>query len=265
MTDLRKHPLPYRSGNVTWEQLDVVMREILARQDARNPRNDFAGAFVAHANGSATIGDVASVTSQKTLPIVNTGNRLSAQNANPLTSTGNASTSQIQISAHTVTYGFGVVSYGSGSITGLTPLQTYFVYAADPTYAGGSVSYTATTSATTVVSNRGYYYVGSIQTANSTPAGTVTAATSASPIVITVTAHGFSTGNTVAFTGMPDDFAVLDSGTHTITVLSADTFSVPVDGSAFLAYTSGGTATRVSTPTGGYGNGGGWAWNGDIP
>jgi hypothetical protein len=182
-----------------------------------------------------------------------------------LSSTGNTSTAAIQIAAHTVQFGFGQVSYGSGSISGLTPLTSYFVYASDPTYAGGAVTYTATTNQQTVTSNRGYYYVGSIETANSTPSGTVTAATSANPIVITVTAHGFVSSNVVAFAAMPGDFAVLNSGSHVITKLSADTFSVPVDGSAFAAYTSGGTVTRVSVPASGYGYGGGWGFQGDLP
>ena len=68
--------------------------------------------------------------------------------------------------------------------------------------------------------------------------GTITGATNASPIVITSTAHGLSTGNRVNNTGVGGNTNA--NGAHTITRVSADTFSL--DGSTGNApYTSGGT------------------------
>lgn len=176
MTDVRKVPLPRTpAGPVTWEALapylELTFREILARFDARNPQSDFAGAFLAYPDGSATIGVESKVADQRTLPIVNAGNRLSAQSVNPLSSTGTGSTAEIVVAAHTVQYGFGTVSYNGGTITGLDPLTTYYVYAEDPDYEGGAVSYTVTENQQAVVSSNGRYLVGTITTSDSpTPA-----------------------------------------------------------------------------------------------
>ena len=71
---------------------------------------------------------------------------------------------------------------------------------------------------------------------------TVTAITAASPGVVTATAHGFSTGDSIAFAtvvGMTE----VNGNSYTITVIDANSFSI-VDTSAFTAYTSGGTATK---------------------
>jgi hypothetical protein len=65
---------------------------------------------------------------------------------------------------------------------------------------------------------------------------TVTGATSASPIVMELVGHGFSTGNILDFDEWPGDFAVLNGRRFAITVTDADHFSVAVDGSAFGAY-----------------------------
>jgi hypothetical protein len=256
--------------------LELVNRELLSKFDARNPQSAFADGLLANTDGSVTLGDaypvgrtatIAALTTritnagraadQRFLPMVNAGNRLSAQNISPLSSTGSATTAQIAIAAHTVQYGFGTVSYGSGTITGLTPLTSYYVYASDPEYLGGAVAYTATTTATTVVSNDGYYFVGGITTANSTPTGNVTAATNALPCSVTVVAHPFTTGQSVSFSGV-GGMTQLNGNTYTITKTGADTFTLDgIDASAFGVYTSGGTATRVSTGTDGV-PGGGW-------
>jgi hypothetical protein len=69
----------------------------------------------------------------------------------------------------------------------------------------------------------------------------------------------------VDFSAMPGDFAVLNSGTYTATVSSPTVFTVVTDATAFAAYTTGGTVTRVTTPTSGGGTGGGWNWQGEVP
>lgn len=73
-----------------------------------------------------------------------------------------------------------------------------------------------------------------------TPDGTITGATNASPIVITVTNHGYQTGDQAAIIGVLGNTAA--NGNWTITVLTANTFSL--NGSTGNgAYTSGGTCT----------------------
>lgn len=68
--------------------------------------------------------------------------------------------------------------------------------------------------------------------------GTITGATNASPIVVTVTAHGYETGDQATIANVLGNLAA--NGNWTITVLTADTFSL--DGSTGDgAYTSGGT------------------------
>lgn len=290
MTDVRRVPLPRTpAGPVNWQDLapylELTFREILARFDARNPQSDFASGVLANADGTVTlgtgakpsgrtvavptlfsrIGDTGRAADQRFLPIVSAGNRLSAQSVNPLSSTGSASTASISVAAHNVRYGFGSVSYNSGTISGLTPATVYYVYADDPNYAGGAVTYSATTNQQTVVASDGRYYVGTITTAISSTTGNVTAATSASPIAITSAGHGLSSTQEVTFSGMPGAFAALNGNTYAVTVTGPDTFTVAVDGSLFAAYTTGGSWTRVSTPTDGS-PGGGWGdWAYNIP
>ncbi len=258
MTDIRKIPLPRTpDGAVTWANLapylELVHREMLAKFDARNPNSDFADAFLASSDGTATIGDAASISTQRTLPVVNAGNRASAQTSNPLTSIGTASTASIIIASHTIQYGGFTVSYNGGTISGLNPLTTYYVYA-DDEYSGGAVAYSATTNFPTVVAARNRYYVGQITTANSSPSGNITNITQANPGVVTQVGHPFSTGNQIIITGV-SGMTEVNGNVYSIIKLTADTYSI-VDTTTFTAYVSGGTATRVSSPSSGGGGGG---------
>jgi OmcA/MtrC family decaheme c-type cytochrome len=79
---------------------------------------------------------------------------------------------------------------------------------------------------------------------------TVSAATSANPIQITTTAaHGWVTGQQVRFAAMPGAFAALNGNTYSITVVNTTAFTVAVNGSAYAAYTSGGTADALTGTT----------------
>ncbi len=201
---------------------------------------------------------------QRFLPQVSAGNVLSLQDVNPLTASADATDATISIAAHTLQYGFGTVSYNSGTIVGLVPSTTYFVYADDPDYEGGVVTYLATTVRQNVTADNGRYFLGAIETAISANSAAITAATSANPIVFTTgTDHGWSTGNDITLSSLPGDFGTnLNGNDYSITVLSDDTFSIAVDGSAYTPYTTGGLATRVSSDTGGgAGGGGGWIDN----
>lgn len=260
--------------------MEQWQRYVLARFDLRNDRSDFANGIKA-ANGAVTLGNqafpVGRAASVPTLvtkindsgralnqsflyPVV-VGNRNSVQSINGvLTSTGTISTATINILSHSVKYDFGSVAYNSGSISGLNQNDSYLVYADDPNFAGGAVSYIATQDPNDVIAS-GRYYVGNIVTTVSSSSATITAATSANPIAFTTSAaHGWVTGDSVQFAGLPGDFGTnLNGNTYVITVTGASTFTIVKDGTAYTAYTSGGTATRVTTTAGGAGSGAGGA------
>jgi Putative phage tail protein/Hint domain len=82
--------------------------------------------------------------------------------ANPLTQSGTTTT--ILIAASTIQWGSNQVSYNSGSVTP-GGYGTFYVYADDPTFAGGAVTYVATTSALTLNANDGRVQFGVITTA----------------------------------------------------------------------------------------------------
>ncbi len=201
---------------------------------------------------------------QRFLPQVSAGNVLSLQNVNPLVASADATNASISIAAHTLQYGFGQVIYASGTITGLLPSSTYYVYADDPLYQGGAVTYYATANRQNVTAENGRYFLGAIETAISSNTAAIVGATSASPIVFeTDTDHGWSTGNSVELTDLPGDFGTnLNGNDYEIIATDATHFSIAVDGSLYTPYTTGGLASRVSTSTsGGAGGGGGWVDN----
>jgi uncharacterized protein (TIGR02217 family) len=77
---------------------------------------------------------------------------------------------------------------------------------------------------------------------------TITAITQANPGVVTAVAHGFSTGDEIwidGVVGMTQVNKTLTTDTpYTITVLSADTFSIGVSTATYTAYSSGGSARK---------------------
>jgi hypothetical protein len=178
-----------------------------------------------------------------------------------LTAITDGSTGTIYIAPHTLQYGYGQVSYSGGTISGLLKNTSYRVYASDPDYKGGAVTYLATTNPQTVMADNGNYYVGSVTTVFSASVQSISGATSALPIVCsTGTTLAWVTGDSITFDSMPGDFAVLNGNSYLITVLSANTFSIVVDGHLFAAYAGGGNATRASASSGGgAGAGGGFS------
>jgi hypothetical protein len=264
--------------------LTAWQTQVLAALDVRNDANDFAGAMYQDASGKVVLGADARLTGrtasslptvlskvtdggraedQRFLPQVSAGNVLSRQDAGPVTAeaTAGPGNAEITIAAHTVQYGFGLVSYNAGSITGLDPDTNYYVYCEDPDFAGGAVTYLATTNGQTITAGNGRYFVGAVRTTVALTTATISAATSTSPVQFTTSAaHGWNTGNTVDFASLPGNFGTaFNNGVFTITVNGATTFTVAIDGSGFAAYTSGGTVTRSSvTSISGQGGGGGW-------
>lgn len=209
------------------------------------------------------ISDSGRANDQRFLPTVTFGNISSIQSAEPLTSSAGATTADILIAAHTLHTDFGGIAYNSGSVTGVALNTQYFVYTDDPNYAGGAVTYVASTSRPNVPANSGRYFVGLITTPTaSANTANINGATSANPIVIqTSAAHTWSTGDTVQFSSLPGDFGTNLNGVQkVITVTDATHFSIAVDGTTYAAYTVGGSATRVVAPTGSGGGGGGGGW-----
>jgi len=280
MTDLSKVPLPrVGQGVVTWPALSqwmaTVLREIAARQDARNPNSDFASGILANADGSVTVGteaypegrdasvpelvtnlddDGRAASPDLTWPVYH-ANRNSVQSISDiLIATSGETESEIEVQAHEVKWHDKSVAYASGTVTGLEPETIYYIYTDDADRDGGAVTYLATTNPDNLI-EKNRYYVGYIETPVTSSSAVVTAASAANPIEITTQAeHGWASGNEVEFASMPGDYAVLNGNSYVITKTGDYEFTVPVNGSTFGAYTSGGTATRVTTT---YQSGGG--------
>lgn len=80
---------------------------------------------------------------------------------------------------------------------------------------------------------------------------TITGATSANPVVITCTGHGFSTNDRIDFEGV-EGMTELNGKRFKVTVINANSFSlkdldtgVAVNGTAYSAYTGGGEARKA--------------------
>ena len=81
----------------------------------------------------------------------------------------------------------------------------------------------------------------------------ITGATAANPVVVTAASHGFSNGNDVEITGVAG-MTRLNGRRFRVAGVTTNTFQLTdpvtgsnIDGSAFAAYTSGGTVSRVFT------------------
>lgn len=74
-------------------------------------------------------------------------------------------------------------------------------------------------------------------------AKTITGATQTNPVALTVTAHGYTTGQVVVVTGV-GGMTQLNDKLYTLTVVDEKTITLNgIDGTAYTAYTSGGSAT----------------------
>jgi hypothetical protein len=81
---------------------------------------------------------------------------------NPLSQSGTSTT--ILVASSTFQFGDGTVAYNSGSVNPGS-YGTWHVYADDPTYSGGAVTYVATATPSNTVANPGRVYFGRIVTA----------------------------------------------------------------------------------------------------
>ena len=224
-------------------------------------------------SGDATIDGLGEmpgiVPSEQSLPMVNTGNAASIQDTTtPLSSTDAGASATISIAAHGLNMSVGSVAYSSGSITGLAYSTLYYVYALDPTYAGGAVTYLATTTKINLVNDVGTYFIDSITTSNVAASGNISAITKADPTVFTTSAvHGFTTGYSIDIASIVDNGpggdieSTFNGNSYTCTVTDTTNFTVAVDSSGLTnIWASGGTATYDPPDPigGGAGGGGGW-------
>jgi hypothetical protein len=87
--------------------------------------------------------------------------------SNPLTSTDAGGSATISVAALVLrTSNKGDISYNSGSVTGLSYGTLYYVFiSSDPTLAGGSPTYAASTTKTDAINGSGRLFIGSIVTA----------------------------------------------------------------------------------------------------
>lgn len=134
------------------------------RLRCRNSRDVF-GAWVEVDN--LTISIAKSTIVQEALTGVSIGNRNSAivGGVSPLSATDTGSAVRIDVASFQMQFGFGRVSFNSGSITGLSYNTTYYVYEDDTAPpAGGSVAYHATSVFDVIVAQENRLYVGAILT-----------------------------------------------------------------------------------------------------
>ncbi|WP_444904226.1 hypothetical protein ACJJIU_03695 [Microbulbifer sp. CnH-101-E] len=134
----------------------------------QNPRP--LGGFSAYLSG---LNEKGAINEQRSLPHIQSGISSITSGGAPLTARDDGSTAKITVASHTVQYGFGAVSYNSGSITGLSFSRKYYVYCDDENYAGGAVTYKATTSFTVLAANTHRRYVGTITTPANGGGGTI--------------------------------------------------------------------------------------------
>ena len=205
-------------------------------------------------------------------PLNSNGQLASQLKSNPISSTGaftgpnpltQSSTSKtINVAASTIVFGSHSVTYSSGTVTPAN-YGLYYVYADDPTFAGGAVTYVATTNPLDIYSNDGRLYFGSIQ---------IVAAGVVAPTISSVSPVSGVSGTSVTITGT--NFGATQS-TSTVTVggVAVSTYSswsatsivviVPVTaatGNIIVTvggYVSNGAAFTVSGTGGGSGGGGG--------
>jgi len=126
---------------------------------------------------------------------------------------------------------------------------------------GGNGRYFSPGETVNVTGGASYDFKVSTATADLIDATTVaiTGATQANPVVITATGHGLNNGNKIVISGVVG-MTELNTNTYYVQGATANTFTLSsstdpavttdVDGSAFTAYTSGGTITPKTPTTG---------------
>lgn len=143
--------------------------------DVRVRARNATGVFSPYATvNNHTVSLTTSHITQGALTSISIGNKNSAivGGVTPLSAVDAGASDTINIAAFQIQFGFGRVSFNSGSIAGLARSQGYFVYFVDAALAGGAVTYLATTSFDVVVSSVDNVYVGWINTPAAGGSGT---------------------------------------------------------------------------------------------
>lgn len=119
------------------------------------------------AQAAADAAQAAADSAQAAADGAGTTSKLSGSGVSGLTLQGvdAGSNASITISAHTRVYSDGTqVSVGANSLTGLAYSTVYYVYYDDPAFAGGAVSYVATTIQADAAQVNGRHLVGEVTT-----------------------------------------------------------------------------------------------------
>jgi len=104
------------------------------------------------------------LTSDRIMPQALLGNMGSVQTTLPVSGTDAGADATVTIDAHVLSRSSGDVSYSAGSITGLAYDTKYYVYADDPEFEGGAVTYKTTTDKAVIVADLGRYFVSEVTT-----------------------------------------------------------------------------------------------------
>lgn len=204
------------------------------------------------------IGDDGRAITERFMPLINWANAGSLQSVVPLSASADATVATISIDAHSVHYGGEQIDFAAGMVMGAPVSTPVYIYADDEDTLGGAVTYEFSLNYIDLAASRHRYFVGAIVTPVSSISAAVSAVTNAALCAVTTGAnHLFATGDVVDFAAVGGT-TELNTGTYPITVTSPTSFTLDgVDSTAFGVYTSGGTATRVSTPADGLGGAGG--------
>lgn len=166
-------PTPYwvQNFNSTIANLVSALNQVIAAQNAATVANaaaatanaaaTSAATAAASANTAATTANTAATTAQNTTNVASSY----VTPSNVLTATDAGANATISISAHTRTLTNGTtISVNSGSVTALAYSTGYWIYYDDPSFAGGAVTYNATTTQATAAQTGSRFCVGAITT-----------------------------------------------------------------------------------------------------
>jgi len=144
-----------------------------------------------------------------------------------------------------MTYGSGIQIFTS-ALHGLSTGNTVVISGVvGPTIANGTwiITVVDANNFSIVAAGSGAYLSGGTWSSTSMATGVITAASNASPIVVTSASHGLTSGMSVSITGIVGNTAA--NGTWVVAVVDANRFSL-VGSTGNHSYTSGGTFVVVS-------------------
>lgn len=188
------------------------------------------------------------LTSDRIMPQALLSNMGTVQNSLPVTATDVGATASIVVDAHILSRSSGNVNYNAGSITGLSYNTKYYVYADDPEFEGGPVTYRTTTSKAEIVGDLGRYFVSEVTTPAAAGADNTGAVGAGFAVLESdLTTSGLPSATTTA-KGIVElaTIAEVDTGTDASRAVTPDA----LEGSALQAAVDAiATSSPVYTPT----------------